>query len=106
MQFYLQAAIVEKGVDVKQYAESRAEVIVGCVAMAFIKFFIIVCAAGAIWSVQPREIHDAAEAALALRPLGPYAYYLFAGGLFTRLAAGGEHPAVVDSLLGLRGVGF
>lgn len=82
MQFYLQAAIVEKGVDVKQYAESRAEVIVGCVAMAFIKFFIIVCAAGAIWSVQPREIHDAAEAALALRPLGPYAYYLFAGGLF------------------------
>jgi Mn2+/Fe2+ NRAMP family transporter len=82
MQFYLQAAIVEKGVDVKQYVESRAEVIVGCVAMAFIKFFIIVCAAGAIWSVQPREIHDAAEAALALRPLGPYAYYLFAGGLF------------------------
>jgi NRAMP (natural resistance-associated macrophage protein)-like metal ion transporter len=82
MQFYLQAAIVEKGVDVKQFAESRAEVIVGCVAMAFIKFFIIVCAAGAIWSVQPREIHDAAEAALALRPLGPYAYYLFAGGLF------------------------
>ncbi|MDA1313470.1 MAG: Nramp family divalent metal transporter [Acidobacteria bacterium] len=82
MQFYLQAAIVEKGIDVKQFAESRAEVIVGCVAMAFIKFFIIVCAAGAIWSVQPREIHDAAEAALALQPLGDYAYYLFAGGLF------------------------
>ena len=82
MQFYLQAAIVEKGVDVKHFAESRAEVIVGCVAMAFIKFFIIVCAAGAIWSVQPREIHDAAEAALALRPLGSYAHILFAAGLF------------------------
>ncbi len=82
MQFYLQAAIVEKGVDVKQYAESRAEVIVGCVAMAFIKFFIIVCAAGAIWSAGPREIRDAAEAALALQPLGPYAYALFAAGLF------------------------
>ena len=82
MQFYLQAAIVEKGVDVKQYAESRAEVIVGCVVMAFIKFFIIVCAAGAIWSTGPREIRDTAEAALALRPLGPYAYTLFAAGLF------------------------
>ena len=82
MQFYLQAAVVEKGVTVKQFAESRAEVIVGCIAMAFIKFFIIVCAAGAIWSVQPREIHDAAEAALALRPLGPYAYILFSAGLF------------------------
>ena len=82
MQFYLQAAVVEKGVEIDQFAESRAEVIVGCIAMAFIKFFIIVCAAGAIWSVQPREIHDAAEAALALQPLGPYAYALFAAGLF------------------------
>ena len=82
MQFYLQAAVVEKGVSVNQFAESRAEVIVGCIAMAFIKFFIIVCAAAAIWSVQPREIHDAAEAALALRPLGPYAYILFSAGLF------------------------
>jgi len=82
MQFYLQAAVVEKGVDVEQFAESRAEVIVGCVAMAFIKFFIIVCAAGAIWSVQPREIHDAADAAMALQPLGPYAYILFSAGLF------------------------
>lgn len=82
MQFYLQSAVVEKGIDAKQFSESRAEVIVGCIAMAFIKFFIIVCAAGAIWSVQPREIHDAAEAALALRPLGPYAYILFSAGLF------------------------
>ena len=82
MQFYLQAAVVEKGVDVEQFAESRAEVIVGCVAMAFIKFFIIVCAAGAIWSVQPREIHDAAEAAMALQPIGPYAHILFSAGLF------------------------
>ena len=82
MQFYLQSAVVEKGIDAKQFSESRAEVIVGCIAMAFIKFFIIVCAAGAIWAVQPREIHDAAEAALALRPLGPYAYILFSAGLF------------------------
>src|SRR5438128_1388800 len=30
MQFYLQAAIVEKGVTAKEYSESRIEVIVGC----------------------------------------------------------------------------
>ena len=31
MQFYLQAAVVEKGITAKDYAESRIEVIVGCV---------------------------------------------------------------------------
>ena len=82
MQFYLQAAIVEKGVDVKQFTESKVEVIVGCVVMAFIKFFIIVACAGAIWSHGPRAIQDASEAALALQPLGPYAYILFSAGLF------------------------
>src|SRR6185369_2164611 len=30
MQFYLQAAVVEKGITAKEYAESRIEVIVGC----------------------------------------------------------------------------
>ena len=82
MQFYLQAAIVEKGIDVKQFTESKIEVIVGCVVMAFIKFFIIVACAGAIWSQGPRAIQDASEAALALQPLGPYAYILFSAGLF------------------------
>ncbi len=82
MQFYLQAAIVEKGVDVKHFAESKAEVIVGCVVMAFMKFFIIVACAGAIWSQGPRSIQNASEAALALQPLGPYAYILFSAGLF------------------------
>ena len=50
MQFYLQAAVVEKGVTAKDYAESRIEVIVGCIAMAVIAFFIIVACAGAIWT--------------------------------------------------------
>ncbi len=82
MQFYLQASIVEKGVDIKQYPESRTEVIVGCIVMAFIKFFVIVACAGAIWSNGPREIRDVSEAAEALRPLGDYAYILFSAGLF------------------------
>lgn len=82
MQFYLQAAVVEKGISAKEYAESRIEVIVGCIAMSVIAFFIIVACAGAIHSVQPRDIQDATDAAQGLRPFGQYAFLLFAAGLF------------------------
>jgi len=82
MQFYLQAAVVEKGIDEKQYRESRVEVLVGCVVMTFIAFFIIVACAGAIHSQGPRDIESAAEAAQALRPFGRYAFLLFSAGLF------------------------
>ncbi|HTP85943.1 MAG TPA: Nramp family divalent metal transporter [Candidatus Binatia bacterium] len=82
MQFYLQAAVVEKGITAKEYAESRIEVIVGCFMTSVIAFFIIVACAGAIWSVKPRELQDAAEAAQALKPFGQYAFLLFSAGLF------------------------
>jgi NRAMP (natural resistance-associated macrophage protein)-like metal ion transporter len=82
MQFYLQAAVVEKGITAKDYAESRIEVIVGCFMTSVIAFFIIVACAGAIYRVQPREITDAREAALALKPFGQYAFLLFSAGLF------------------------
>src|SRR5580700_2902098 len=82
MQFYLQAAVVEKGVTAREYAESRIEVIVGCIVMSVVAFFIIVACAGAIYSVAPRDIKDAADAALGLRPFGEYASLLFAAGLF------------------------
>lgn len=81
MQFYLQAAIVEKGVTERQYSDSRLEVMIGCIVMAVIAFFIIVSSAGAIWEQGPRAIESSAEAAQALRPLGEYAYILFAAGL-------------------------
>ncbi|MBM3773931.1 MAG: divalent metal cation transporter, partial [Acidobacteria bacterium] len=81
MQFYLQAAVVEKGITTKEYASSRVEVVVGCVMTSVIAFFIIVSCAGAIYSVQPQNISSPAEAALGLRPLGIYAFLLFAAGL-------------------------
>jgi NRAMP (natural resistance-associated macrophage protein)-like metal ion transporter len=81
MQFYLQAAVVEKGITAKEYAESRIEVIVGCVVMTIIAFFIIVACAGAIYSNSPKDIGDAADAALGLKPFGHYAFLLFAAGL-------------------------
>src|SRR5215475_1253838 len=72
MQFYLQAAVVEKGVTAKEYKKSRIEVVVGCVMTSVIAFFIIVACAGAIYSVRPHEIQDASEAALGLKPFGEY----------------------------------
>jgi len=81
MQFYLQAAVVEKGITAKEYANSRVEVIFGCIVTDVVAFFIIVSCAGAIWANGPRDIHDATEAARGLLPFGQYAYLLFSAGL-------------------------
>ena len=82
MQFYLQAAVVEKGITAREYKQSRVEVIVGCIVMSVIAFFIIVACAGAIYSIAPKDIAQPADAALGLKPFGEYAYLLFAAGLF------------------------
>lgn len=81
MQFYLQSAVVEKGVDVEHYRHSRLDVIIGCTMASIVIFFIVLtCAA----TLHPVGIHvnDAADAAVALKPLaGKYASMLFAFGL-------------------------
>src|ERR1017187_6757291 len=82
MQFYLQSAVVEKGITAKEYAASRVEVIVGCIMTDVVAFFIIVACAGAIYSVHPRDMGSAAEAAVGLKPFGQYAFLLFSAGLF------------------------
>ena len=81
MQFYLQAAVVEKGITAKEYLQSRVEVIFGCVITDVVAFFVIVACAGAIWTNGARDIESAAEAAKGLMPFGPYAYLLFSAGL-------------------------
>jgi Mn2+/Fe2+ NRAMP family transporter len=55
---------------------------VGCFMTSVIAFFIIVACAGAIYSVAPKPIEDAADAAKALKPFGQYAFLLFSAGLF------------------------
>ncbi len=80
MQFYLQSAVVEKGITPKEYRESRIEVIVGCMMTSVIAFFIIVACAGA-YRDKPTDITDAKDAALALKPFGEYAFRLFSAGL-------------------------
>jgi Mn2+/Fe2+ NRAMP family transporter len=82
MQFYLQAAVVEKGITAKEYVQSRVEVILGCILTDVVAFFIIVACAGAIWAHGPRDIKDAADAAMGLKPFGQYAFFLFSAGLF------------------------
>ncbi len=80
MQFYLQAAVVEKGITANEYRASRVEVVVGCFMTSVIAFFIIVACAGA-YRGHPTDIQDAKEAALALKPFGQYTFLLFSAGL-------------------------
>ena len=82
MQFYLQAAVVEKGIKLKHYVHSRWDVIIGCIIVDVVAFFIIIACAATIYMSGDREITSAADAALALKPLaGNAAAALFAFGL-------------------------
>ncbi len=82
MQFYLQASIVEKGITEKQYRISRWDVIVGCIVTDVIAFFIVVACGATLYLTGMHDIADAADAALALKPLaGQFAALLFAVGL-------------------------
>jgi NRAMP (natural resistance-associated macrophage protein)-like metal ion transporter len=82
MQFYLQAAIVEKGIKLEHYKQSRWDVIIGCIIVDIVAFFIIVACAATIFVSGHQEINNAADAAIALEPLaGRAASALFALGL-------------------------
>jgi len=83
MQFYLQASIVEKGVEEKHYGASRLDVIVGCFFTDIVAWFIVVACAATLYAAGHHDVRDAKDAAAALKPLaGNYAYILFAAGLF------------------------
>ena len=89
MQFYIQAAIVEKGVREKQYAASRVDVIAGALVTDIIAFFIVVACAATIYvhnlhapAAHQIQVNDVSDVAVALQPLaGKFASLLFAVGL-------------------------
>jgi Mn2+/Fe2+ NRAMP family transporter len=82
MQFYLQSAVVEKGVRIEDYPLSRLDVIIGCIVTDVVAFFIILACGATIYKAG-LHINDAKDAAVALGPLaGKYASALFAFGLF------------------------
>ncbi len=82
MQFYLQSAVVEKGVQKEQMKFSRLDVILGSTITVIIMFFIIVATAATLYGTGI-QIETAADAAKSLAPLaGTWASVLFGIGLF------------------------
>jgi NRAMP (natural resistance-associated macrophage protein)-like metal ion transporter len=81
MQFYQQASIVDKGLQVADYGYERLDVILGSLFAVLVAAFITIACAATLFASGVR-IETAKDAALALRPLaGPYASALFALGL-------------------------
>jgi Mn2+/Fe2+ NRAMP family transporter len=81
MQFYLQSAVVEKGIKLEEYGASRLDVAVGGAMTNVVTLFIMVACAATLFAAGIR-IETAKDAALALGPLaGRYASILFAIGL-------------------------
>jgi len=81
MQFYQQAAVVEKHVRVSDYLYSKIDTIFGGIVVTVIAVFIVVVTAINL-NAHGVTIETAADAARSLEPIaGRYASYLFAFGL-------------------------
>jgi Mn2+/Fe2+ NRAMP family transporter len=81
MQFYLQAAIVEKNISLKNYKHSRMDVFLGSIVVTIVAGFIVLTCGATLFKAGIR-VETAADAALALAPLaGKYCSALFAFGL-------------------------
>jgi len=90
MQIYVQSSVVDKGVSLDNYADTKKDVWFGNIFSSLIVFFIIVSTAATLHKAGI-QISSAEDAANALRPLaGRYAQTLFGIGLFgaSMLAAG------------------
>ena len=82
MQFYMQSAVIEKGIKVEEYKFAVWDVIIGCVATVVVAFFIIVACAATLHK-NGIMINEAKDAAVSLKPFaGMFASELFAFGLF------------------------
>jgi NRAMP (natural resistance-associated macrophage protein)-like metal ion transporter len=82
MQFYMQSAVIEKGLKIKDYQYVVWDVVIGCLATVIVAFFIIVACASTL-NVHHVRINEAKDAAMALEPLaGAFASHIFAFGLF------------------------
>jgi len=81
MQFYMQSAVIEKGLSVEKYRYTVLDVLIGCIATVVVAFFIIVACGSMLYPAGIR-IEEARDAALALKPLaGAFASHVFAFGL-------------------------
>jgi len=82
MQFYMQSAVIEKGIKIKDYRFTVWDVLIGSIITVVVAFFIIIACASTL-HVHGIVIDEAKDAALALQPLaGDLASATFAFGLF------------------------
>lgn len=82
MQFYIQSAIVEKGIKEENLWHAKIDVVVGCLTMFAVTAFVIICCAATIFPTG-MQIGSAKDAAIALSPLaGEHSSLLFGIGLF------------------------
>ncbi len=82
MQFYMQSAVIEKGLKIEEYRFTLWDVGIGSIITVVVAFFIIIACASTL-HVNGVTINEAKDAALALKPLaGNLASAAFAFGLF------------------------
>ncbi len=89
MQFYIQAAVVDKGIRADDYSYSRLDVVTGGIWTDVIAYFIIVSCAATIFihnqhvpAAHQIQVNSVGDVAVALQPIaGKFAALLFAVGL-------------------------
>ncbi len=82
MQFYMQSAVIEKGLKITEYKFTLWDVIIGSLITVIVAFFIIVACASTLHE-NKIVINEAKDAAMALKPIaGNLASVTFAFGLF------------------------
>lgn len=82
MQFYMQSAVIEKGITIKDYKFALIDVVIGCTATIVVAFFIMIACAATL-NKNGVVIKEASDAAMALQPFaGVLASQVFAFGLF------------------------
>ncbi len=84
MQFYIQSAVIEKGLKIEDYKYTIVDVLVGCIATVVVAFFIMVaCGTTLFANGHGTVINVASDVAVALKPFaGDLASEVFAFALF------------------------
>lgn len=82
MQFYMQSAVIEKGLTISDYKYTLWDVVIGSIITVVVAFFIIIACASTL-HVNGIKIEEAKDAAMALKPIaGDLASITFSFGLF------------------------
>jgi len=82
MQFYMQSAVIEKGLKIEDYKYVICDVLIGSLITVVVAFFIIIACAATL-NKNGIQINEAKDAAVALKPFaGAFASFVFGFGLF------------------------